>query len=726
MGKTIKGFIDGIIYASNGFVVAGFIVENNEQLGEIVVTGCISNVVEGMNLEIKGDWIEHKRYGRQFKIKSYETITPTTEYGIKKFLESGFIYGVGFHLSQKIVEKFGENTLEIIDKEPEKLELINGIGKSKVKTIYESYQKHKDVSKVMVFLKKHDISPGVADIIYEKYGSETIQEIKNNPYILTQERGIGFKRADKIAMSLGFDPKSRFRIKSAAMYILERAGVSGHTFLHKSVLVKKTKKLLGFSKEVDNFFLNKIDDTEIFLDKDRVYLDHVYKEECGLSKLIHKFSLFEFDEFPEEYATIEALDDLINDFDKFELDPVQIEAVKNSVLNKMTVITGGPGTGKTTIVQVLLHVFSYFDFSVSLIAPTGKASNRLEKVTNHEAKTIHRFLGYTGNEFLRNRDFKVDSDVVIVDEASMVDMSLMYALMQALPSCCRFILVGDVDQLPSVQAGNVLSDIIQSNMINTVKLKKIFRQAENSMIVRCAHSVNNGDGLRTGKGSGDLFFIKREDSFEITNLVKKLFKVNIPRGYPELDLKEDVQILTPMKKGTIGVNNFNEILQDLINPNGKEIFKFKRKWREGDKVIQLVNNYELNVFNGEIGVIKSIDDKEGVIVIDFDGNVIERSFLILSNMDLAYAITIHKSQGNEYPAVIIPVHTEHTIMLQRKLLYTAITRAKDLVVLIGTRKAVEMAINNMMKTERNTYLRERLINVFDKKTDLSLKKIDKL
>nr|MDA3862913.1 ATP-dependent RecD-like DNA helicase [Deltaproteobacteria bacterium] len=657
-------------------------------------------------LIIEGEWKNNKKFGKQLDVRKWKTISPKSKAGIKKYLSSSFIKGVGPSTAQNIVDKFGDKSLEIIDKLPEKLIQVPGIGKKTARKINHSYRKHKYLSEIMVFLQSYNIGPATCMKIYKRYGKETIEKLEQDPYRMTEEIwGIGFKKADQIAKEMGIEANSPRRIRAALLFAMRQAKNNGHVYLPLTQLMEYTNSILGFSDKLEAVLQSMVKEESLLVEEDRIYLPKLLRSEKKLAENLIKFRESSF-----EPISTKKIKQYLDDFDEFQLDLVQIQAVQTALQEKLTVITGGPGTGKTTIIRVLCKVFAKMNKNVVLAAPTGKAAKRLSQATRMDAKTIHRLLQYNPHErtFMKSDSNPLDADLVVIDEVSMVDLLLMHALVKAVPYQARMVLVGDVNQLPSVGPGSVLEDIISSKALKVVKLTRIFRQARESVIVKFAHAVNKGKVIEDGKGgNGDLFFIERSESGKIVELIKKLVTENIPNTY-KLDNINDIQILSPMKKGDLGTENLNNALQEALNPHGEVLIYYRKKWKKGDRIIQLKNNYELEVFNGDTGFISNFDLEEEKFTVNFDGRLVERDFSDLSEMDLAYAVTIHKSQGNEYPAVIIPVHTKHAIMLQRNLLYTGITRAKSLVVLVGTRRALGIAVSNNFKVKRYNWLKPRL------------------
>lgn len=735
----IRGIVFDNIFRNedNGYTVA--LIETDENV--VTITGSFPQNLINETIIAYGEVIKHPKYGEQFKVETYSIILPTNLEQIENYLSSGLIKGIGQSLAKRIVDKFQEDTFSIIQKQPQRLMEIEGIGEVKADIIKESFIEHIDVKEIMMFLQSHNISPNYSIKIYKQYGKETIRIISENPYKLAEDiYGIGFKLADKIATSLGVDKKSIYRIHSGVKFVLFEASLKGHTFLPKDRLLMMTSKLLETTTEEIEFQLKEM----ALHDKIRIenfnntqciyYVSYHIAEVNTCNKLIELLSC-NFDNNDEE---INRIIDNVQNNNEFKLSETQYSAVRETLKNGVTVITGGPGTGKTTIIKTIIDIFEVLNQKVMLCAPTGRASKRMTESTGKEAKTIHRILEYAYGEidsnlsFNKNEDSPLKTDVIIVDEVSMIDILLMNNLLKALTKGTRLILVGDIDQLPSVGAGNVLKDIIESDTIPTITLDKIFRQSEDSFIIKNAHIINNGKMPIYNQKNSDFYFMTKQNDKDITRLIVDLYSNRLPKSY-KIDPIKSIQILSPMKKGDAGVLELNNSIQAVINPPHK--FKTEKKvgnniFRVGDKVMQIKNNYQLpwiiksdnskdldgeGVYNGDIGYIIFIDETNQEVIIQYDENKEAKyNFSQLDEIMLAYAITVHKSQGSEFPIVILPMTWAPQVLLSRNLLYTAITRAKNLVVLVGKQKYIEKMIKNDKIDYRYSSLNIRLkrINEF--------------
>ncbi len=717
MEVTLRGEIERITYFNeeNGFTIARVKVEGEK--GLVTVLGNIASPMPGEVLDMKGKWVEHNKYGEQFHIESYKTAMPATVYGIVKYLGSGLIKGIRSEMAKRIVAVFKEKTLDIIDNDIEKLKQINGIGEKRINMIKEAWEEQKEIREVMLFLQSHGVSSTYAAKIFKNYGNNSIEIVKENPFRLAYDIfGIGFITADNIAKNLGFAKDSDARIEAGILYVLNKTGEEGHVYYPYHLAIKKCVELLDveddiIKKGIERCYQDKrliIED--IIKDAERynaLYSPALYLCEKNIAARI-KAMLEVRSPLPEIDAdkALSWIQKKLN----IKLAQKQKEAITSAIKNKVMIITGGPGTGKTTIIRGIINIFSNIASNIMLAAPTGRAAKRMNEATGYPASTIHRLLEFSvGKEFRYNSENPLNCDLLILDEASMIDTFLMYNLLKALPLDAILILVGDINQLPSVGPGNILKDIISSNVATTIELKEIFRQAKKSMIVVNAHRVNKGmtPFYSTDKDRADFFFIEREDPEEVLKVIINLASKRITDSFG-FDPLEDIQVLTPMHKGTVGAGNLNKELQKVLNPGALEADKGVRIYAVNDKVMQIKNNYDKKVYNGDIGVITDINHEDQELTIKFGERYVEFSFSDLDEVTLAYAITIHKSQGSEYNAVIIPVVTQHYILLQRNLLYTAITRGKKLVVMVGTKKAMSIGIHNNRVTERFTYLKERL------------------
>ncbi len=715
----IYGFLERLTYYNeeNGFVVAKLQEKGKKELTTIV--GNISGINVGESLKLSGRWVHNKKFGEQFQVEKFEVTVPATVHGIKKYLGSGLIKGIGPIMAERIVKKFALETLEVIEKTPERISEVDGIGPKRIAMITRAWEEQKEIKEIMIFLQGHGVSAAYSAKIYKQYGNESIGIVRENPYRLAKDiYGIGFITADKIAQNLGIDPNSLIRAKAGLIYVLNQLTEEGHVYYPEGHLIRKTKEILNVDEEIILQALMELTkEKELVLEdlvpeKDlrAVYLASFYVAETGIAQRLMdlKESSSNIRPIHAEKA-IEWVQQKLN----IELAQNQKEAVLLAATSKVLIITGGPGTGKTTIITAILRIFQQLKLRILLAAPTGRAAKRMNEATGCEGKTIHRLLEFSPQKggFKKDQDDPLEADVVIIDEASMVDTLLMYHLLKAIPPQAHLILVGDVDQLPSVGPGNVLRDVIRSDSFTVVRLREIFRQAQESMIIVNAHKVNQGQFpmLKANDQSGktDFLFIQEEEPDKILQNILDLCSERIP-GHFRFHPVRDIQVLTPMHKGTIGVSNLNIELQKRLNPDQPGMTHGSRTFRLGDKVMQIVNNYDKEVFNGDIGWISKINQEDREVIIDFDGRLVAYDFSDLDEIVLAYTISVHKSQGSEYPVVIIPVTTQHYMLLQRNLLYTGITRAKKLVVLIGTKKALAIAIRNNKPQLRFTHLSGRL------------------
>ncbi len=734
--EALNGIVESIVFKSSdtGYTVIKF-RENN-----IIHTavGVLPHVKEGQNLKITGSWVNHSQFGKQFKVEECEEILPTSKDGIEKYLSSGIIQGIGPVTAKKIVNKFGEDTLNILDNNIERLKEIEGIGKKKLETIIESYREQRELKNITIFLQTHGLSVNQCLKIYKKYGASSVDTVKNNPYILCDEiSGIGFKTSDKIARSLGIEIDSPFRIQSGIRYVINEFCANGHTFMPKDELIKEASNVLTVSgdiieENIKNAALDKKIKLEKVNDKEGVFTIPNYYCELGITNRILTLAISNFQDISVD------VDHLILQFEKknnITFAESQKDAIISAFQNGIEIITGGPGTGKTTIIKCIIEIFETCGLKVLLGAPTGRAAKRMSESTGKEATTIHRMLdmGVFEKEesvFVTNaEEHSLEADVVIIDEASMIDITLMNALLKSIKVGTRLIIVGDVDQLPSVGAGNVLNDFIESGFTKVVRLKEIFRQGKESMIVVNAHKINKGEMPKLNEKGTDFFFIRNDIQEGILNTIIDLINTRLPKFNSNWDKSKSIQVLVPMKKGVLGVTNLNERIQNVLNPKApyKKEKEFRSMvFREGDKVMQIKNNYclkwtriagkgdheGLGVFNGDMGFIESIDleGKKLSIIFDDERRVIY-DFMYLDELDLAYAITIHKSQGSEFPVVIIPAYMGAPLLMNRNLLYTGITRAKEMVVVVGIPKALKYMVDNTRSMERYSSLNWRIKEV---------------
>ena len=728
--EKLEGMVSDIVFKNeeNGYTIAYLANENDE----ITIVGCMPTLSVGESIEVEGKWVNHKTYGSQFEVNSFMPITPSSLEGIYVYLSSGMIHGIGEKMAKRIVDKFGVDTLDIIQNTPERLTEVEGIGMKKVKQIQESYEENRELRNIIIQLSPYGITPNYCLRIYKKYKEKAIDIINKNPYRLAEDvRGIGFKIADEIASKIGIDKYSPERIMQGIIYTLNQSLASGHTYLPKQILIEQSVKILGVEpKFVENGIMDLAYNQKVHLEnKDGqilVYLMMYYICENGVCKEIIKLSQHDIKDL---HINIDEEIKIVEKEDNISLAKNQIEAVKEAINNGVTIITGGPGTGKTTTINTIIKIFENNDQKVVLCAPTGRAAKRMSETSNKEAKTIHRLLemgfGSDSEElvFFKDEEDPIDADVIILDEASMVDIILMYNLLKAVKLGTRVLLVGDSDQLPSVGAGNVLKDIIDSKVIKTVRLIEIFRQARESMIVVNAHKINNGEPLFLNVKNKDFFFLRKNTNEEILNEIVGLVSERLPNFY-KFDKLKDIQVLTSMRKGDLGVNNLNIELQKYLNPPNKykqeEEFA-KRIFRVGDKVMQIRNNYTRKwetedksesgegIYNGDIGYIFHIDkDKKTVYVLFDKVKLSAYKYDELDELDHSFCTTIHKSQGSEFPVVVIPIVWAPPMLLSRNLLYTAVTRAKKLVVLVGDVRYLEQMIKNNRINDRYSNLSYKL------------------
>ncbi|ADG81416.1 helicase, RecD/TraA family [Thermincola potens JR] len=705
----MSGIVERITYTNEETGFSVIRIRSRGFNGLVTVVGNLAAVSVGAVLRLKGEWKHDSKYGKQFNAHDYRETVPATVAGIEKYLGSGLIKGIGPVYARRIVNHFREDTLRVIEEQADRLLEVEGIGQKRVEMIKKAWQEQKEIKNVMLFLQSHGVSASYAVKIYKTYGNESINIVKTNPYRLADDIwGIGFKTADKIARQLGFDKNSYERCRSGIIYVLNELANEGHCFAVREQLVSETVKILELEEPMVKSTIDRmVEEKWVIPDENNaVYLPPFYFSETGTAKRIKEILAVQA---PEPAVDIERVIKEVQAECGITYDEVQLEAIKTAVTSKFMVLTGGPGTGKTTATLAIIRVFQKLGASCILAAPTGRAAKRLSETTGMEAKTIHRLLEYKPPEgYRRNGENPLECDVLVVDETSMVDIILMYNLLKAVSNETVVILAGDVDQLPSVGAGNVLKDIIDSGTVPVVRLTRIFRQAMGSAIITNAHRINRGEmpNLRGGRNS-DFFFIEEEDPLKVTETVKDLCTKRLP-GYYKIDPINDIQVLCPMQRGGTGAQNLNTVLQEALNPTNVTIKYGGTVFRLNDKVMQIKNNYEKNVFNGDIGTIVKIDMEDKTLVIRFDGNDVDYDATELDEVVLAYATTVHKSQGSEYKVVVAPFTMQHYMMLQRNLLYTCVTRAKQVFVLVGSKKAVAIAVSNNKIQRRNTMLAKRL------------------
>ncbi|MFM8455035.1 MAG: ATP-dependent RecD-like DNA helicase [Gammaproteobacteria bacterium] len=722
---ALQGSIERVTFHSEetGFCVLKVQVQGYKEL--VTVTGSSSKISPGEYLEFSGHWINDSKYGQQFKAKYLKTIPPSTLEGIEKYLGSGLIKGVGPHFAKLLVDQFGNTVFDVIEKTPEKLRGLPGIGKQRYDQIIESWHSQKIIRNIMVFLQSHGLGIAKAVRIFKTYGADAVEKVRENPYRLALDiHGIGFKTADQLAQRLGIDPNSQIRAEAAVRHVLQEVCSFGHCAIPQEELLEKTHDLLNIDEKiiqeaiVHETALGRLVQEDI-QGKPSVFLANLYRAEWGISEHLFRLSRSPIGFYTKEAieAEIEAVQNKVG----IELSSSQQAAIHTLLNNKISIVTGGPGVGKTTLVNSILQIFLRKRTKVLLAAPTGRAAKRLQETTLQEAKTIHRLLEFDPKHygFKRNAKSPLDVELLIIDETSMMDVYLMHAVLQALPNEARLILVGDVDQLPSVGPGMVLSNLINSCQIPTVKLKEIFRQAQGSLIIQNAHAVNQGRFPKSppppspeGAALSDFYLIAKESPEEIHATVLELVTHRIPNRFGLNPLTE-IQVLVPMNRGLLGVRQLNLELQQKINPEMRnKINKYGIDFAEKDKVIQLVNNYDKEVFNGDIGFIQAIDLENQMIVINFDDREVCYDFDDLEDLSLAYATTVHKAQGSEYPAIVMPLSMQHYTLLERNLLYTGMTRGRRLVILVGQMRALAMAINNFKASKRWGNLTQRIIDIY--------------
>lgn len=732
--ETVTGYVDHIVFRNqeNGYTVFNLDTED----GEVTCVGSFHYINEGELLEIQGDYVNHNVYGTQLKVHSHQVKEPEDLLSIERYLGSGAIKGIGAALAARIVRRFKEDTFRIIEEEPERLAEVKGISERKAREISVQVEEKKDMRKAMIFLQKYGISTTLAVKIYQYYGNKLYQVLEENPYQLADNiDGVGFKTADEIAFRIGIHADSDFRIRSGLFYVIQQAVGEGHIYLPQEVLVQRASQLLGIKLgDIEKYVMDLCINRKIVLKKEngevRIYPTHYYYLELNTAKMLHDLDID--CEMPEEM--MEKRLKKVEEREKIKLDIMQHRAVIEAIKHGLLILTGGPGTGKTTTINTMIQFFESEGMDILLAAPTGRAAKRMTEATGYEAQTIHRLLEVSGNPeeegningFLKNRENPLEADVIIIDEMSMVDLSLMHALLSAVVVGTRLILVGDVNQLPSVGAGSVLKDIIHSECFPVVTLTRIFRQAGESDIVVNAHKINAGEVVVPDNKSKDFFFLRRQDADIIIRVMIALIQQKLPRyvGAPQ----NEIQVMTPTRKGLLGVERLNQILQRYLNPsepNKDEEEIGGRIFRVGDKVMQIKNNYQLEwevqtkygltvdsgqgIFNGDMGVVSAISRYDETIEVEYDEHrKVKYPFEMVDELELAYAITVHKSQGSEYPAVIIPLLPGPRLLYTRNLLYTAVTRAKKCLTIVGSESVFQEMIQNESEQRRYTSLAERI------------------
>ena len=731
--EKVTGYVEHIVFRNeeNGYTV--FHLENED--GEVTCVGNLNFITEGEMLELEGEYVNHSVYGNQLKVSAYRVKEPEDLVSIERYLGSGAIKGIGQTMASRIVKKFREDTFRIIEEEPERLAEIKGISERKAMEIASQMEEKKDMRKSMIYLQKYGISTKLAAKIYQRYGMKVHQILEENPYRLADDiEGVGFRTADEIAARIGIHTDSDYRIRSGLFYILQQAVAEGHIYLPEELLLRRAKVLLGIEiEDIEKYIMDLcMERKTVMKEKDGkviVYPAHYSYMELNTAKMLNDLDID--CQMPEDM--MEKRLRAVEEKEKIELDPLQHKAVIESIKHGLLILTGGPGTGKTTTINTMIQFFESEGLSILLAAPTGRAAKRMTEATGYEAQTIHRLLEVNGNPeeestggFLRNRENPLEADVIIIDEMSMVDLNLMHALLSAVVQGTRLILVGDVDQLPSVGPGSVLKDIISSERFHVVTLTKIFRQAGESDIIMNAHKINAGEPVELNKKSRDFFFVKCDEADTIIGGIIALIQRKLPQ-YVQAHPNE-IQVMTPTRKGLLGVERMNVILQKYLNPADEKKTEREingRLFREGDKVMQIKNNYQLEweictrfgltvdkgmgVFNGDMGVISEINEYKETVEVEYDeGRKVKYGFDMVDELELAYAITVHKSQGSEYPAVILPLLPGPKLLYNRNLLYTAVTRAKKCLTIIGSDTTFQEMIRNKSEQERYTSLAERI------------------
>lgn len=726
--NRIRCVVERITYQNpeNGYSVLKVHVRGFDDL--VTVVGNLLDVNVGSVLLVDGEWKVDARYGRQFAAQSWEETLPATVYGMEKYLGSGLIRGIGPKFARKIVQRYGADTFAVIEDNVEVLMEIPGIGSRKVRMIAESWERQKEIKNVMLFLQEHGVSTAFAARIYKQYGNESVARMRENPFRLADDIwGIGFKTADGIAEKLGFAKESFVRLRSGIMYTLSELADEGHVFAGKEQLIERAAALLEADEGCIVMTLDQmLKDKDLIREEDAVYLPAFYYAEAGVAAKLKRLASepagdrlwVQLAKARRETGNQRLSVDMerIRQAVHMEYDETQADAVRQAAMAKVMILTGGPGTGKTTTTQGIIAAYRMYGLRILLAAPTGRAARRMTEATGLEARTIHRLLECKPPEgYQKNEENPLEGDALIVDECSMIDTILMNALLKAIPPAMRLILVGDVDQLPSVGAGNVLRDVMDSGRFPVIRLTRIFRQAASSRIILNAHRINAGQAPDISGGkNADFFFVHRQEAEEAAAEIVELVKNKLPRYYHVESAQ--IQVLTPMQRGAAGAASLNLALQEALNPHGEGLRRSGYLFRAGDKVMQIRNNYDKDVYNGDIGIVESVNLTDRTLTVDFDRRKVAYEAMELDELTHAYATTIHKAQGSEYPIVVMPVLMNHFVMLQRNLIYTGITRAKKILVMVGSRKALAYAVKNVTVTGRNTMLRERLSAAIREKT----------
>jgi len=716
--NDLEGTIEQVVYYSpdTGYTVCRFLTDGGQSL---TIIGNFPPFSPGEVLRIKGKWELNPKFGKQFRVENFIPVLPSSVKGIEKFLSCGLIKGIGPVLARRIVRRFSSKTIKIISENPDRLKEVEGVGSVKLNEIKRSWAEHEDIRGLVIFLQEYDISTTLATKIYKNYGKNSFQVLKTNPYQVSHDIwGIGFKTADQIALKLGISPDSPQRIKAFIHYLLQKDNEYGHIFSLKKDLEKQCFKELrveneDFLEALDSLERERLIVTEKVNSDMAVYLPFFYQAQEEVVHSLIKLSKFPFPtpDFDVHKAIQNAESEL-----GIKFSPAQKLAIRESFFKKTLVITGGPGTGKTTIVKAIVDIFHKWGRRVLLAAPTGRAAKRLSEATGREAKTIHRILEYNpkSGSFKRGENYPLSGDGLIIDEFSMVDLPLMHNLLKAVPQWMQLILVGDKDQIPSVGPGNLLRDIIESQKVEVVRLEEIFRQEKDSLIVHNAHRVNRGESLiypKKDDKNSDFYFIHQENVEKAFRIIMNLCCYRIPDKLHLSAISPHIQVISPMYRGILGVDNLNAELQKKLNPCREGIKFGSKEIRIGDKVMQVKNSYEKEVFNGDIGTVSGVDKHDYRLFVNFEGRIVVYEKEEINEIVLAYAVSVHKSQGSEYQAVVMPLMTQHFIMLQRNLFYTALTRAKKLSVIVGSYKAIYIAIKNDMPIKRNSLVKEKLMKL---------------
>ena len=709
--EKLQGEVERLVYSADetGFTICRLRVPGQHDL--VTVVGSLPGIQPGEQLSLEGRWLDHPKYGLQFQITRYTSQVPATANAIKRYLSSNLVKGIGPVMAGRLVDMFGDETLQIIEESPERLSEVPGIGPKRVQGIQTAWDQQREVREVMLFLQGHGVSSAYATRIYKTYGQESVGIVKVNPYRLAQDiRGIGFLTADRIAQEIGIPRDSPFRAQAALEHTLMELADEGHVFSPKDELIAAGVERVELSEEILVKAIETLQATgRVFVEGQSVYLRGLYQAERGIAVSLKALMSQPADR--RRFDADKAVEWAQERF-RMKFSEAQVESVKMAVSEKVSIMTGGPGTGKTTILRAVLAILEQLKLKVVLAAPTGRAAKRMSEATNREAKTLHRLLDFRPGDgkFRHDQDNPLKADAVIVDETSMMDTSLAYHLLKAVPRHASLLLVGDVDQLPSVGPGNVLRDILDSGSVPSIKLDEIFRQGERSQIVEQAHRINQGNMPRWPRNLNvlsDFYVVTTEDPDRAAEIIVELCATRIPRRFG-FDPMNDIQVLCPMNRGSVGSSALNGRLQEALNPSGPAVTRFGRTYRQGDRVLQTVNDYEKRVFNGDLGRVTRLDLNAGSLTVAYDEDEVDYDFNELDELLPAYAISVHRSQGSEYPCVVIPVMTQHYLMLQRNLIYTAVTRGRKLAVLVGSPKAIAIAVKNQKSTKRHTALADRL------------------